>query len=213
MDGLQLIKLLDVLQVSSFANAPGVSPRSLIVQGSDFKNVDTVLINGTTSPMFVAYSTTELIAEVPEDIVGDAITEVTVLSGTPSYTSRSVIELTIGTKVRRITGTQRLVQTFIRMLLRRTGSNIFHRTSGGSMVQRIGNNIDARVAADIAVSINATKQFIIAQQTPESAIPPSERLMSAEIAGLSADPNNTSIYVTIILTTQSGQRSGATLVA
>lgn len=213
MDGIQLIKLLDVLQVYSFDNAPGVSPRSLIVKGPAFKNVDSVLINGTAASSFVVYKSTELIAEVPRDLEDSIITEVTVLSAIPTYTARSVLELTVGTKVRRVTGQQRLVQTFIRHLLRTTGSNIFHKTSGGSLVRRIGSNIDNRVAADIAVSINTTKQYIISQQTPEPSIPPSERLMSAEIASLEADPQNTTIYVTLILTTQSGQRSAATLVA
>lgn len=213
MDGIQLIKLLDVLQVTEFDNAVGVFPRSLIVRGIAFRNVDTVLINGMTSPMFATYSETALIAEVPQDISDSVITEVVVLSGIPSLTHRSLIELTLGTRVKKITGAQRLVQTFIRLLLRTTGSNLFHKTSGGSMLQRIGGNIDERVAADIAVSINNTKQFIIAQQTPEPAISPSERLLSAEIAGLTADPNNTAVYVTIVLTTQSGARSGATLVA
>lgn len=213
MDGIQLIKLLDVLQVDGFDNAVGVTPRSLVVQGQSFKNVDTVLINGTASPSFVVYSEVELIAQVPEDLEDAIITEVVVLSAVPTYTARSVIELTVGTRVKRASGAQRLLQTFIRLLLRTTGSNIFHKTSGGSMSKRIGANITERLAADISVSVATTKQYIIAQQTPEAQIPPSERLMSAEIAGIEADTPNSSIYVTIILTTQSGQRSGATLVA
>lgn len=213
MDGIQLIKLLDVLQVDDFDNAVGVVPRSLIVQGQGFKNVATVLVNGTGSPSFVVYSETELIAQVPTDLDEAIITEVTVLSAVPTFTARSVVDLTVGTRVKRATGAQRLVQTFIRQLLRTAGSNIFHKTSGGSMARRIGSNITDRLAADISVSVATTRQYIIAQQTPEAQIPPSERLMSAEIAGYEADPNNASVYITIILTTQSGQRSGATLVA
>lgn len=213
MDGIQLIKLLDVLQVDDFDNAVGVVPRSLIVQGQGFRNVDTVLINGTASPSFVVYKETELVAQVPGDLEEAIITEVTVLSAVPTFTARSVIDLTVGSRVKRVSGAQRLLQTFIRQLLRTAGSNIFHKTSGGSMVRRIGSNITERLAADISVSVASTRQYIIAQQTPEAQIPPSERLMSAEIAGLEADTNNASVYVTIILTTQSGQRSGATLVA
>lgn len=213
MDGIQLIKLLDVLQVDDFNNAVGVAPRSLVVQGQGFRNVDTVLVNGTPSPSFVVYSETALIAEVPSDLEDAIITEVTVLSAVPTFTARSVVELTVGTRVKRATGAQRLMQTFIRLLLRTAGSNIFHKTSGGSMTRRIGSNITERLAADISVSVATTRQYIIAQQTPEAQIPPSERLMSAEIAGLEADESNTAVYVTVILTTQSGQRSGATLVA
>jgi hypothetical protein len=213
MDGIRLIKLLDVLQVTDFENAPGVEPRSLVVEGVKFENVDTVLINGNVSPFFAVYSPTQLVAEVPADIADAVITEVTVLSGTPTYTARSMIELTVGSKIRKISGTQRLVQTFIRQLLRTTGTNIFHKTTGGSLVRRVGSNIDQRLAADIAVSISTTRQSIIAAQTPERSIPASERLLSAEISNLTADPANAAVYVTIILTSHAGQRSAATLVA
>lgn len=213
MDGIRLIRLLDVLPVTSMTNALGVSPRSLIVKGENFHAVDTVLINGAASPSFVAYSTSELVAQVPEEYSDAVITEVMVLSASISYTAQSLLELTIGTKVRRVAGVQRLVQTFIRHLLRTPGSNIFHPTSGGGLARMVGKNIDDHMAADVAVAIGIVKQYIIGVQTPVRSIPPSERLLSAEIADLATDPARATVYVTIILTSHSGARSAATLVA
>jgi hypothetical protein len=194
-------------------NAPGVSPRSIIVTGSNFENIDSVLINGMTAPEFVVTSRTSLIAQVPADIEDAVLTDVAVLCAVPSYTGRSLVEMTLGSKIRAISGTQRMMQNFVRLLLRTPGSNIFNKTSGGGLPQRIGSTLDNRVAADIAVAVASTKQYIIAAQTPERTIPNDERLLSAEIANLTVDAANASVYVTIILTSHAGARSAATLVA
>ena len=163
-------------------------------------------------PAALLVSSTQIIAQVPEPIADAVITDVAVLSAVPSYTQRSLIELTVGTKIRAISGTQRLVQNFVRLLLRTPGSNIFNKTSGGGLTQRIGTNMDNRVTADIAIAIANTKQQIIAAQTPERNIPNEERLLSAEIANINVDTANAAVYVTLLLTSHAGTRSAATLV-
>jgi hypothetical protein len=211
MIGIQLVRLLDVLPTSSFSNAPGVVPRSLIVRGRDFRNVESVLINGFTSPEFVAYSETALIAQVPEGIEDAIITGVTVLSTSLTFTERSLVELTLGTRPKKVTGTLRLIQVFLRQLLRTQGTNIFHPRSGGGMIKRVGGITSQQAAADVAIAVAAARQYVINAQTQDRNIPPSERLLSADIQALTADPRSTSIYVTILLTSHSGQTGAATL--
>jgi hypothetical protein len=211
MNGLQLTRLLDVLTVTSVRNATGVSPRSIVVRGEDFRNVETVLINGTASPSFVAYSTSELIAEVPEAWRDESITAVAVMSSRLTFTTRSIVNFTVGTKVRKVNGVLRLMQQFLRILLRTPGSNVFARQSGGGLLTSIGSNISARAAADIAVAVNTARSYLIGVQTIERNLPPNERLLSAEISALDVDPRGTSIAVTIVLTNHSGQRTAATL--
>ncbi len=211
MDGIQLIRLLDVLPITAARNAPGVHPRSLIVTGAGFENVDQVLLNGVLSPEFVVASKTSLVVQVPDAMATETITDVAGRSATPSFSERSLIEFTIGSRIRKLTGTQRLVQNFVRLLLRTPGSNIFHPTAGGGLLQRVGGLVDSITAADIAVAITNTKPFILAERAQERNIPAEERLLSAEIAGMVPDPASASIYVTLILTSQAGVRSGATL--
>lgn len=194
-------------------NAVGVRPRSIVVRCEKLSAVDQVLFNGILSPSFAVYSDFELIAEVPEPLDGAVITDVAVLSSVPTMTERSLVELGIGARVARQAGIQRLVQTFVRLLLRTTGSNIFHKTLGGSLRSSIGGNISPRVKADIAVAIGNVRQQIIAAQTPYPAIPPSERLLSAEISAITEDPASASVFCTIILTAHDRQRSAATLVS
>ena len=213
MNSIQLIRLLDVVNVNLVREAVGVSPRSIIVEGEDFNSVEQVILDGIQSPDFVVYSPTQLVAEVPETLRTSTIHTVTVLSQNLTLTERSLVEFTFGTRPKMVRGTLRMMQNFLRILLRSPGSNLFHKRSGGGLLKRIGDNITSRSAADVQIAVNLTKQYIINIQTPVRQIPPTERLLSAEITSLNADPTSTSIYVTIVLTNHSGQRAGTTLVA
>jgi hypothetical protein len=213
VNGIRLIRLLDVLPVTAARNADGVSPRSLIVTVENLNAVDQVLFNGLASPSFVVYSPTELIAQLPEVLENEAITEVMVLSSVASMTHQSMIEFGIGKRVTRQSGVQRLVQTFTRLLLRTAGSNIFHKTLGGSLITSVGKNITSQTRADVAIAVGTVKTQIITAQTPYSNIPASERLLSAELAGYTEDAANGAVYATVVLTAHDRQRSAATFVA
>ena len=213
MNGISVVRLLDVLRVNSIRYAPGVTPRSIIVQGQDFKNVEQVLINGTPAPEFVVYSTNELVAQVPDIYRNSVISDVSVLSSQLTLTERSLVTFTFGTRPKKVLGVLRLMQTFLRILLRTPGSNAFHRRSGGGMISRVGSNISTKAAADIAVAVGTTKTYLIGVQTAERNIPPNERLLNAEITNLDVDERNTAISVTIVLTNHSGQSTAATLTA
>jgi hypothetical protein len=211
MDTIQVVRLLDVLRVNSARNAPGVSPRSLIIKGEDFRNVEQVIMDGFVSPSFVAYSMTEMIAEVPAPLRQAVITDVSVLSGSLTLTERSLVEFTFGTRPKKASGVLRLMQNFLRILLRSPGSNRFHPRSGGGLLKRIGSTANNQTAADIAIAVQSAKQYMINVQTADRNIPPSERLLSAEIQALTVDPQSTTAFVTIVLTSHSGARSAATI--
>ncbi len=213
MKGIRLLRLLDVLPVKSIRNAIGVSPRSLIVTGAGFADVVTVLVNGVEAPAFVVYKRTELIVEVPVDLRTVTITDVSVLSATNSFTAQSLIDLTLGTRVQGVSGKQRLLQSFIRLLLRSPGSNIFNRRSGGGLQTLVGTNMSKRLAGDIALAVSNVKQQILAAQAPERNLPAEERLLAAEIIGYTEDATNSAVYVTVAITTQAGDKSAATLLA
>lgn len=213
MDGIRLMRLLDVLPVLAARNAVGVSPRSIIVKCDRLEAVDQVLFNGIASPAFAVYSAHELVAQVPEALEDAIITDVAVLSSVPTLTQRSLVELGIGTRVLKQVGVQRLLQTFVRLLLRTPGSNLFHKALGGGVTGSVGNNVSSRLAADVAIAISNVKTQIIAAQSPYSSIPPAERLLSAEVASLVEDPANTSVYCTVVVTAHDRQRSAATFVS
>jgi hypothetical protein len=214
MDGIRLIRLLDVLSVTSMRNAPGLKPRHLIVTVNEpLDSIDQVLVNSVSSPSFVVYAEHELLVEVPSFLQRDTITEVVVLSTSPTPTKRAVIQMGTGVRMGRIRGSERLLQNFVRLLLRTTGTNVFHPYTGGSLARSVGKTADRTVASEVAIAVSTVRRQIIAAQSITPAIPPDERLLSAEVSGLSYDAEAATVYVTILLTTQDQQQRGATLVA
>jgi hypothetical protein len=212
MDSIQLVRLLDVAPINLVREADGVSPRSLIIRGRDFRSVEQVVIDGVPSPEFVVYSETELIAQVPDLLQESTIFEVTVLSQNLTLTERSMVEFTFGTRPKMARGVVRMMQNFLRILLRSPGSNVFHPRAGGGMLARIGKTVSQRSAADVQIAVSLTKQYIIGAQTAARTIPANERLLEAEVTAISPDPASASLYVTLVLTNQAGQRAGSTLV-
>lgn len=213
MKGIQVIRLLDALPVNSVQVAPGVTPLAVIIHGEDFRNVESVLLNGFMSPSFVVLNQTQIVAEVPQSIRLSAITDIVVLSFNLTLTEQSVVEFTVGQRVRSIQGITRLMQVFLRQLLRTPGTNVFHPQSGGGLMRQVGQNLTDRSAADIQIAIDRTRRYITSIQAASPRLPPDERLLSAEIAGLVVNPEDTSVSVTIVLTSHTGQRAGASLEA
>ena len=213
MKGVRLLRLLDVLPVTTARNAPGVSPRSLLVTCEQLSSIDQVLLNGIVSPAFAVLSQTQLLVQVPEPLVDARITEIIVLSSAPTLTRQSLVQLGTGPRITSQTGVMRLVQTFVRMLMRTPGSNLFHPNLGGGLPRLIGTNVTARLAADVAIAVTEVRRQIIAAQSPYSGIPAPERLLSAEVVSVTEDAANTQVNATIVVTAHDRRRSAATLIA
>jgi len=213
---IQVVRLLDVLDVNTIEEAPGVTPRSIIVSGKDFGNVEQVLLNGTPSPEFVVFQPNKLIAQVPDIAVEQVIRDVTILSGALTLTERSIVEFTMGTTPKKTSGILRLMQTFIRLLLRTPGTNVYNRSLGGGLLGKVGTVLAAgnrnRASADASVAVTRTRQQIINTQTPDRSIPPSERLMGADLTALTVDAENGQLLLTVLLTNHSGDAGAATLI-
>lgn len=211
MKTIQVVRLLDAVPVTSIARAVGVTPPSLIITGDDFRNVEGVILNGFDCPEFAVLSQKRLIAEVPQALYLASITDVLVLSYNLTLTEQSLVEFSVGRRVRSAQGVLRLMQVFLRQLLRTPGSNVFHKRSGGGLLRKVGTLLTRESAADIQIAIDRTRQYVMSVQAASPEIPPSERLLSAEVAGIRTDPESTSASVTIILTSHTGARSAATL--
>lgn len=212
----QVIRLSDVVDVSQIEEAAGVVPRSIILTGPDFSSAEKVIFNGMEAPEFIHYAPTKLLAQVPMALSLSPITDVFVLSNQLTLTERSLVAFTVGGSPRSTSGIVKLMQNFLRMLLRTGGRNVFTPTSGGGMLRLVGSTIsmDGRdlVASDAAVAVSRTRQYIIGVQSRYGkSIPPDERLLNAEIVSLNMDPQNGAIYISISITTHAGRRAISTL--
>lgn len=215
MIDFQVVRLQDVLPITSISRLPGVTPRSVEILGSDFVNVESVFLNDSLSPSIVVMSEKRILAQVPADQVEATISSAYVLSTRLTFTSRSLVDLTLGKRPQSVSGILMLVQNFVRVLLRTPGTNIFNNLGGGlfkSIGRTIGVNSRDRVGSDIAVAVARTRQAFIQAQTPDRRIPPEERLLTADIIGLSIVPEEGTIYASISVTSQAGTSAAATIV-
>lgn len=210
MKSPQIVRILDVAEITKIENAQGVSPRALLVHGKDFRHTEQVLVHGIYAPEFVIVDQYTLLVQVPTALVDATIYDVSVFSSNFSLTERSLLNFGVGARLKSATGILRLVQTFSRLLLRTPGSNIFKKTLGGGILGIIGKNITETTAADISVGVRKVAADIIARQSPVREIPPSERLLSAEVVGFYSDEANTTVYATIVLTTHSNDQAAFT---
>lgn len=204
MYSVLLIRLIDIIPVTEFQNAKGVTPRSLLIKGQGFENIESVMIGGVPSPEFVAYSRNEILAQVPDLMIDQPISEVTVYAAALRPTKRSLLEFTVGVRPKKVRGILRLLQNYVRVLLRSPGTNAFRKNSGGGLRRRIGENMSQSASADVIAAVSRTTSYFLAVQARNANLPPSERLMSAEVEGVAADTGTGTLYVTISLMSHTG---------
>lgn len=213
MKGIQIIRLMDIVTVSSVTNVPNVYPRTLRVRGKDFYSIEVVSINGFETTDFTIESPYVLTVVVPEPIQEARITTVSVLSNRLTMSESSIVTLSLGTKPTTAKGTLRLLQNFVRLLFRSPGTNIFYPSSGGGLQQIVqADNIDvAKVSGEISIGIRRTREFIVNAQSGVKSIPTNERLLSAELINIGQrDP--TSIEASVQITTHAGTVAAASFV-
>ena len=216
MTDIQVVRHSDVLPVTAISRVPGVTPRSVMLDGNNFENVEQVFLNGSAAPEFVVMSARQILAQVPLDQVQETIRDAYVLSTRLSYTNRTVVEMSVGIRPQTVSGTLLLVQNFVRMLLRTPATNIFDKTSGGGLYRQIGKVMGAdareRIGAEIAVAVSNTRQQFIAAQTPDRRISPDERLLTADVIGLTVSPREGTIYASVAVTSHARATAAATII-
>jgi hypothetical protein len=184
--------------------------RSLRVIGEDFRAVDEVLINDVASPDFVVLSATQLIAQVPDMLMRfDRVLTVTVLSKRLTVTPRSLLRFRISRTPGKVSGLQRLIQLFLKILFTTPGRDIFNKRLGGAALRNVGSTfgIDSggSLIEDFVVSVDNTARQIVAIQGRNASIPRSERLLSATVERANFNKESSGLDVTVAIKSQAGE--------
>jgi hypothetical protein len=187
-------------------------PRALDIVGKDFRSVDEVFINNVASPDVVVLGPQRLIAQVPEDqLRGDRILNVLVLSKRLTVTARSVLKFRIGKTPGKVTGLQRLVQLFLKVLLTTPGRDIFNKRLGGAGLKNVGGTYGSDQGADIVndfiIAVDNTSRQIVAIQGRNPSLPREERLLSAKVVRASYVKEESGLDVTVAITSQAGREA------
>lgn len=215
MNSIQLVRFLDAMKVTEYRHAQGVVPRSVVIFGRDFNSVESVVINSSPSPSFLVVDNRTILAAVPPQFDGSAVESVAVLGSSIDFADSSIVELTLGTRPRKVSGKASLVQTFLRMLLRAPGTNLFHPQTGGGLFSVIGSQFEdhGSLVGAVSTAVSRAARSVITAQAGNRLIPASERLLAATLLGVEKqDDAQNSIAARVHLVAHDGEQSGATII-
>jgi len=134
----------------------------------------------------------------------DPITTVDVYVDVPESSESDDLEFALTHDMR--AGQAKLVQTYIKLLFTKPGSDKFDMDSGGGLKQAIqGVSLDqpSMVAGVVTGAVQRTTQQIIADQNGLS-LPPEEMLVSAKAIEVTTDKTSLSVTISLLILSRGG---------
>ena len=189
-------------------------PIILAIYGEKFQQARFVFINDIELSTFNIISNTQIQITVPSILPLDQIKTISVLSELFVLDKTNLIYFDLGNTIKSLTGIQKLVQQFIKLLLQSPGTNLFNKDAGGGLLSMIGKNTDGLtqpITSDIVDAVNRTNNYIIAKQSRNKRIPLDERLMDVSVNGISVGSDKVSVSVNLLLTNMTGRSYSASL--
>jgi hypothetical protein len=180
---IQVVTIRDILTVYNVRPYPNFDPPTLIIRGKDFNSVYEVLINEVASPSVVVLDNQQLLAQIP-DVDGDVIRSIVVLSRKLTKTDRSKLSFQFDDSPVLVGGLERLIQTFLKLLLQTPGTDIFAPKVGGGLLGAIGKQATyatSSIVSDVHIGVQRTSKQLLQIQAREPAIALEERLLYARV--------------------------------
>lgn len=216
--------MADILVVFSreMLNVTKVEPtssfeRGLLVTVAKAKYAEVVLVNGVPSASVVPVSENQLLAEVPESVMGDVIRSVSVLSYRPTQAGTSALTVRLLRQAKRAQGISRLVQRYVLMLFTDPGSDLFSPDLGGGLTSLVNKVISGHQGTNLQSSvqqcISKASRDLERIDAGNSRLTDDERLDQAVLSSLLFDPNALTIAARIGLTAISGEQAISNLFA
>lgn len=214
MKDLKIITIKDILTVDRVELVPNFLPVTVELSGLKFLQADEVFINDISVPEFIVLSSTKILAQVPTSQRRSSIRKVSVLASRPFPDRRSLLRFEVG-NIKGITGLERLVQHFTKILIQTPGSDSFNPTVGGGILSLVGTvvgrNDTVTLRSAIVSAVARTKDQIVIRQSKIPQIPPDERLLRADAIAVGFNPNTTTLAARISLGAVSGRDAVANL--
>jgi hypothetical protein len=216
MIDLKILTIKDVLQVTEVRIVPNFFPVTVEITGPDFLGTTQVHVNDLPVTEFIVQSKTKILAQVPDSQVSSKITRIKVLSDKLTVNRSSLLGFEIGKTFNGISGLQKLVQLFCKVLLQSAGSDRFVPTAGGGLLDLVGSNVSKRSAQSLSVAVsnavNQTRDHILSiQGRARRPIPLDEKLKSADTQATSFDPATTTLSAVITVLSAAGKEATASL--
>lgn len=215
MVDLQFIEMRDVLKVTSVSFVPDFDPPTLLVKGKDFSKAYEVYINEIKSPSVVISNNQTLLAQIPPSEVSAPIRSIVVVSSRLMQIERSKIMFRIGDDPKSVDGFERLIQSFLKIMLQSTNSDIFSPKLGGNLLGAVGrlisNPSNQTLTTDFTLAVSRARQQIMALQVGDPTLNLNERLAFAKVIEVKFVPNELALLGRIHIGNQAGRQSAVGL--
>jgi len=116
----------------------GESTLSLDIRGKEFTNIASVLLNGFRCENFIVMSTTRILADIPQQVIGKPLTSITVLKNSVSDSNSAIISFESSLPPLNFTDSTFLVQRYLKILLTNKGTDLFNPNYGGDLLTLVG---------------------------------------------------------------------------
>lgn len=215
MYDLKLLTIKDLLPVVGVEYAAKVTPLSLIITGERLDQASEIYINDIQAPEFAVLSPNRLLAQVPTEERSSVLRKVAVIATVPSIHRKSILHFEVGKSIRAITGLEKLVQAFCKLLLQTPGSDRFNPDEGGGLMRLVGRNVSKgdskNLQAAVVGAVSRTREQLLARQGANRRIPADERLLTAQAEAVGFDTSTTTLTARIALAAVSGKQAVANL--
>lgn len=194
---IRVIELTDILPITKIEKTNLQTP-SIKITGSGYLSTLRVMINNVKSPSFAVLNDNVIVAEIPN--LKDRITNVVVYGRNATDTNRdAVLEVGLSDSIGITTGMSKLVQRFVKVLLTRKGSSLFHPEMGTRFrdLQGIGINQKDVIKPLITQTVEDAERYLL--NTQSSSIPKDERLLRVVISDISYNVNEQSISISVMI--------------
>lgn len=211
MIDIQVIEIRDLLKIVQVRPVPLSDPPALLIYGQDFRHIDELLINDVASPSVAVASNTQLVAQIPATEESAPIRSIVAVSTRLTRSDRSKITFRLSDSPRQVEGMERLIQTFLKMLLQSPGTDIFAPKIGGGVLRSVGKQIgrpsSSTLVSDVHLGVSRTRQQIMQLQAKESALALDERLLYARVLDAKFVATELALIAKIQLGNQAGKAS------
>lgn len=156
-------------------------PSIIRLTGENFDRATDVIINGVTV-QFSILSRTMVLATLPITLARATITSLQVLNDRENFSNTSMFSFEFGKHLDIISGLNKVIAQFIKVLMTTPGSDSFDKTLGGGLQKLPGSTSRAPYAALTKVALMLVNTAVSIQQRQFNlSIPNEEKLQSVEV--------------------------------
>lgn len=176
-------------------NATAVSFYTGVLQlrGDDFSTTQRVKVNNTDVP-FSVISKNEIMCNLPDR--ASTIDSVDVITSSKTINRRTYFEYMVGEKPSAVTGMQKLIQQFVKLLMTSRGSDLLRPNTGADMQKFVGTNFASDNASPVVAQVTykvVTCGMEMTLLQTAGGVPADERLSDVQVLGVTVDPEDPTI--------------------